>query len=91
MLTTDEISSLDFTGDVHLVYEIETNDDYLCASGFGLESYDNMTSSSPLIYLLRSIDISGSALKGCIVAFGDFNSLRRFFVASLLMLGKIEH
>lgn len=71
MVTTDEISSLDFTGDVHLVYEIETQDNYLCASGFGLESYDNMTASSPLIYLLRRIDIKDSSLKGCIVAFGD--------------------
>ena len=71
IVTTDEINSLDFTSDVHLVYEIETSDDYLCASGFGLEAYDNMTSSSPLIYLLRRIDIAGSTLKGCIVAFGD--------------------
>lgn len=71
MITTDEIHSQDFTGDVHLVYEIETYDDYLCASGFGLETYDHMSSSSPLIYLLRSIDIAGSSIKGCIVAFGD--------------------
>ena len=88
MLTTDEISSLDFTGDVHLVYEIETNDDYLCASGFGLESYDNMTSSSPLIYLLRSIDISGSALKGCIVAFGDSITEQGHWTTSLSQMLK---
>lgn len=88
MVTTDEISSLDFTGDVHLVYEIETNDNYFCASGFGLESYDNMISSSPLIYLLRSIDISGSALKGCIVAFGDSITEQGHWTTSLSQMLK---
>lgn len=70
IIYSDEIKTDDISHDIHLVYEIETKN-YECASGFGLESYDPITSESTIIYLLRSIELSGSSLKGCICAFGD--------------------
>lgn len=71
-IITDEICMhlLPFQ-DIHLVYEIETENHYQCVSGFELQSYDSLTSSHSLIYLLKSIEVSGSSLKGCICAFGD--------------------
>lgn len=71
IIISDEIKISHLATDIHLVYDIETKNNYQCASGFGLELYDSITSLTPIVYLLRSIEITGSSLKGCLVAFGD--------------------
>lgn len=71
MIVCDAIDMQAFDDKITLTYEIVTKQDYYCVSGFGVESYDKVSTEQSIVYLLRNIEVLGSSLKGCICAFGD--------------------
>lgn len=52
-------------------YDIITDNEYYCASGFEYMDYDPFMEAPKQIYALQSIELYSDVLKGCICFFGD--------------------